>query len=95
MEHGLQEGEPGISLGRTWSKLPEDITQRDRPQRAYGNHQRLESHQKVQTPGGDGKQVKGGSSHYPSYRRTAGPDRAYSIPSGSQRAGLISSPVAS
>ncbi|MBW0522358.1 hypothetical protein O181_062073 [Austropuccinia psidii MF-1] len=32
----------------------------------------------VQTPGGKGKQDKGESSHYPSYRRTANPDRANS-----------------
>ncbi|MBW0543935.1 hypothetical protein O181_083650 [Austropuccinia psidii MF-1] len=78
MEHGQQEVQPGIPLGRTWSKLPEDLSQTDRLQRPYGNHQRLESHQEVQTPGGEGKQDKGESSHYPSYRRTADPDRAYS-----------------
>ncbi|MBW0571876.1 hypothetical protein O181_111591 [Austropuccinia psidii MF-1] len=41
MEHGQQEVQPGISLGRTWSKFPEDLSQRDRLQRPYGNHQRL------------------------------------------------------
>ncbi|MBW0544913.1 hypothetical protein O181_084628, partial [Austropuccinia psidii MF-1] len=78
MEHGQQEVQPGIPLGRTWSKLPEDLSQKDRLQRPYGNHQRLESHQAVQSPGGEGKQDKGESSHYPSYRRTTDPDRAYS-----------------
>ncbi|MBW0467747.1 hypothetical protein O181_007462 [Austropuccinia psidii MF-1] len=78
MEHGQQEVQPGIPLGRTWSNFPEDLSQRDRLQRPYGNHQRLESHQAFQTPGGEGKQDKGESSHYPSYRRTANPDRAYS-----------------
>ncbi|MBW0580663.1 hypothetical protein O181_120378 [Austropuccinia psidii MF-1] len=39
MEHGQQEVQPGIPLGRTWSKLPEDLSQRDRLQRPYGNHQ--------------------------------------------------------
>ncbi|MBW0482821.1 hypothetical protein O181_022536 [Austropuccinia psidii MF-1] len=78
MEHGQQEVQPSISLGRTWSKFPEDLSQRDRLQRPYGNYQRLESHQAVQTPGDEGKQDKGGSSHYPSYRRKADPDRAYS-----------------
>ncbi|MBW0584025.1 hypothetical protein O181_123740 [Austropuccinia psidii MF-1] len=34
-EHGQQEVLPGISLGRTWSKLPEDLSQRDRFQRPY------------------------------------------------------------
>ncbi|MBW0531549.1 hypothetical protein O181_071264 [Austropuccinia psidii MF-1] len=76
--HGQQEVQPGISLGRTWSKLPEDQSQRDRIQGPYGNHQRLESYQDVQTPGGKGNQDKGESSYYPSYRRTADPDREYS-----------------
>ncbi|MBW0472745.1 hypothetical protein O181_012460 [Austropuccinia psidii MF-1] len=78
VEHGKQEVQPGISLCRTWSKLPEDLSQRDILQRPYDNHQRLESHQEVQTPGGEGKQDKGESSHYPSYRRTTNPDRAHS-----------------
>ncbi|MBW0513803.1 hypothetical protein O181_053518 [Austropuccinia psidii MF-1] len=78
MEHGKQEAQPGIPLARTWSRLPEDFSQRDRTQRPYGNHQRLEFHQAFQTPGGEGKQDKGESSHYPSYRRTADPDREYS-----------------
>ncbi|MBW0525471.1 hypothetical protein O181_065186 [Austropuccinia psidii MF-1] len=78
MEHGQKEVQPGIPLGRTWSKLPEDPSQRDRLQRTYDNHQRLESHQEVQTPGGEGKQDKRESSHYPSYRRTTDPERAYS-----------------
>ncbi|MBW0534994.1 hypothetical protein O181_074709 [Austropuccinia psidii MF-1] len=78
MEHGQQEVQPDIPLGRTWSKFPEDLSQIDRLWRPYGNHQRLESHQVVQTPGGEGKQDKGESSHYPSYRRTTYTDREYS-----------------
>ncbi|MBW0502412.1 hypothetical protein O181_042127 [Austropuccinia psidii MF-1] len=54
------------------------MSQRDKLQKPYGNHQRLESHQEVQTPGGEGNQDKGESSHYPSYRKTAEPDRANS-----------------
>ncbi|MBW0473620.1 hypothetical protein O181_013335 [Austropuccinia psidii MF-1] len=73
MEHGQQEVKLGIPLGRTWRKLPEDLSQGDRLQRPYGNNQRLESHQAVQTLGGEGKQDKGESSHYPSYRRTTDP----------------------
>ncbi|MBW0460798.1 hypothetical protein O181_000513 [Austropuccinia psidii MF-1] len=49
MEHGQQEVQPSIPLGRTWSKFPEDMSQRNRLQRPYGNHQRKESHQEVQT----------------------------------------------
>ncbi|MBW0575837.1 hypothetical protein O181_115552 [Austropuccinia psidii MF-1] len=78
MENGQQEVQPAIPLGRTWSKLPEDLSQRDRLQSPYGNYQRLESHLAVQTPGDEGKKDKGESSQYPSYRRTADPDRAYS-----------------
>ncbi|MBW0479617.1 hypothetical protein O181_019332 [Austropuccinia psidii MF-1] len=78
MEHGQQEVQPGIQLGRTWSNFPADLSHKDRLQRPCGNHQWLESHQAVQTPGGEGKQDKGESSHYPSYRRTTDPDRAYS-----------------
>ncbi|MBW0482531.1 hypothetical protein O181_022246 [Austropuccinia psidii MF-1] len=73
-----REVQPSITLGRTWSKFPEDLSQRDRLQRPYGNHQRLESHQEVQTPGVKGKQDKGESSHYPSYRRKAYPGKKYS-----------------
>ncbi|MBW0563149.1 hypothetical protein O181_102864 [Austropuccinia psidii MF-1] len=78
MEHGKQEVQPGIPLGRSWSKFPKGISKRDGLQRPYGNHQRLKSHQEAQTPGGDGKQDKGESSHYASSRITADPDRAYS-----------------
>ncbi|MBW0461794.1 hypothetical protein O181_001509 [Austropuccinia psidii MF-1] len=78
MEHGQQEVKPGIPLGRIWSKSQEEFSQRDRLQRPYGNNQRLKSYQAVQTPGGEGKQYKEESSHYPSYRRTADPDREYS-----------------
>ncbi|MBW0579131.1 hypothetical protein O181_118846 [Austropuccinia psidii MF-1] len=78
MEHGQQEVQPSNSLSRTWSKFPEYLSQRDGLQRHYGNHQKLESYQAVQTPGGKGNQDKGESSHYPSHRRTTDADRAYS-----------------
>ncbi|MBW0520989.1 hypothetical protein O181_060704 [Austropuccinia psidii MF-1] len=53
------------------------MSQRDLLQRLYGNFQRMESHKGVQTPGGEGNQDKEESSHYPSYRRLAEPDRVY------------------
>ncbi|MBW0534529.1 hypothetical protein O181_074244 [Austropuccinia psidii MF-1] len=77
MEHGQQEVKPRITLGRTWSKFPEDMSQRDILQRTYGNPKRMESHQAVQTPGEEVNQGRGESSHYARYRRTAEPDRAY------------------
>ncbi|MBW0535447.1 hypothetical protein O181_075162 [Austropuccinia psidii MF-1] len=52
MEHEQQEFQPSITLGRAWSKFPEDMSQRDTLQRPYGNHQRMESQQAVQTPKG-------------------------------------------
>ncbi|MBW0517495.1 hypothetical protein O181_057210 [Austropuccinia psidii MF-1] len=78
IEHGQKEVQPGISLGRTWSKLPEDLSQRGILQIPYDNHQKLESYQTVQTPEGKVTEDKGESSHYPSYRRTVNPDRVYS-----------------
>ncbi|MBW0571306.1 hypothetical protein O181_111021 [Austropuccinia psidii MF-1] len=78
MKYGQQEVKPHIPWGRTWTKLPEDFSQRDRLQRPYVNNQRLESHQEIQTPGGEGKQDNVKSSHYSGYRRTADPDRGYS-----------------
>ncbi|MBW0500031.1 hypothetical protein O181_039746 [Austropuccinia psidii MF-1] len=78
MEHGQQQVQPSITLGRSWSKFPEDMSQRDTLQRSYGNHPRMESQQAVQTPGGEGNQDKGKLCHYPSYRRKIEPHRAYS-----------------
>ncbi|MBW0503349.1 hypothetical protein O181_043064 [Austropuccinia psidii MF-1] len=59
MQHGQQEVQPSIPLGRTWSKFPEDMSQRDRFHIPYGNPQRLESYQAVHTPGGEDKQDNG------------------------------------
>ncbi|MBW0498477.1 hypothetical protein O181_038192 [Austropuccinia psidii MF-1] len=47
MENGQQGIQPSIPLGRTWSKLPEDMSQIDRLQRPYGNHTRMKSHQEA------------------------------------------------
>ncbi|MBW0557677.1 hypothetical protein O181_097392 [Austropuccinia psidii MF-1] len=93
--HGQQEVKPSFPMGRTWSKLPEDMSQRDRLQRTYGNHQMLEYHQKVQTPGGEGKQDKGESSHFPNIEEQLTQTGHTQIPSGSQGIGQTSSPVAS
>ncbi|MBW0543955.1 hypothetical protein O181_083670 [Austropuccinia psidii MF-1] len=78
MKHGQQEVQPSIILVRTWRKLQGDMSQRDTLQRTYGNQQRMEFQQEVQTLGGEGNQDKGESSQYPSYRQTAEPERAYS-----------------
>ncbi|MBW0466525.1 hypothetical protein O181_006240 [Austropuccinia psidii MF-1] len=78
VDHGQQEVQPSIPMGRTWRRFPENMSQRDTLQRSDGNYQRMESHQDFWTPGGAGNKDKGESSHYPRYRRTAEPDRAYS-----------------
>ncbi|MBW0519504.1 hypothetical protein O181_059219 [Austropuccinia psidii MF-1] len=78
MEHGQQEIQPSITLSKTWRRFQEDMSQRDTFKRYYGNHQRMEFKQAVQTPAREGNWFKGNSSHYPSYRRTIEPDRAYS-----------------
>ncbi|MBW0469825.1 hypothetical protein O181_009540 [Austropuccinia psidii MF-1] len=51
MENGQKQVQTSITLGRTWRKLPEDMSQRETLQRSYGNHQSRESQQEVQTPG--------------------------------------------
>ncbi|MBW0517651.1 hypothetical protein O181_057366 [Austropuccinia psidii MF-1] len=56
MDNGQQEIQPSIKLGRTWSRLPEDMSPRDTLERAYGSSQRLESQQEVETTGGKGSQ---------------------------------------
>ncbi|MBW0578282.1 hypothetical protein O181_117997 [Austropuccinia psidii MF-1] len=35
MEHGKQQVQPSIAMGRTWSKFPEDISDIDTLQRPY------------------------------------------------------------
>ncbi|MBW0483849.1 hypothetical protein O181_023564 [Austropuccinia psidii MF-1] len=75
MEHGQQKVQPSLPLRKDWGKSPEDMSQRDRLQRPYGNNQRLESHLTVQNSGGEGNQNKGESRSYPGFRRAADPDR--------------------
>ncbi|MBW0488203.1 hypothetical protein O181_027918 [Austropuccinia psidii MF-1] len=54
------------------------MSQRDQIHRSDCDLKSLESHQAVQTSGGEGNQDKGESSHYSSYKRTDDPDREYS-----------------
>ncbi|MBW0558187.1 hypothetical protein O181_097902 [Austropuccinia psidii MF-1] len=95
MEHGQQEFQPSISLGITWSKLTEDMSRRDRFQGPYGNHQRLESHQAVQTPGGKENRIRENKATIQAIEEQLNQTRPTQIDSGSQGAGQISSPVAS
>ncbi|MBW0465148.1 hypothetical protein O181_004863 [Austropuccinia psidii MF-1] len=54
MEHGQKQVQPSFTLGRTWRKLPEDMSQRESLQNSYFTHQRMESQQAFKTPGGEG-----------------------------------------
>ncbi|MBW0492288.1 hypothetical protein O181_032003, partial [Austropuccinia psidii MF-1] len=95
MEHRQQEVQPGIPLGRTCSKLPEDLSKRDRLQRPYGNHQRLESHQAVQTLEVRANRIRENQATIQAIKEQLPQTGHTQIPSGSQGAGQISSPVAS
>ncbi|MBW0504010.1 hypothetical protein O181_043725 [Austropuccinia psidii MF-1] len=95
MKHGKQEVRPDVPLGRTWSKLPEDLSQRDRLHRPYGNHQRLKSHQEVQTAGGEGKQDRENRATIQAVEEQLTQKGNTQIPSGSQGASQIRFPVAS
>ncbi|MBW0565036.1 hypothetical protein O181_104751 [Austropuccinia psidii MF-1] len=66
-----------FTLGSTWGRLPEYMSQRDTLQRSYGNNKRMESQQAFQTPGKTGRQDKGESSQYPRHRIKIEPERAY------------------
>ncbi|MBW0490476.1 hypothetical protein O181_030191 [Austropuccinia psidii MF-1] len=54
MEHGQEEVQPSITMGRPCGKFPEDMSQIDSLRRSYYNHQKMEYQQEVQTPGEEG-----------------------------------------
>ncbi|MBW0509270.1 hypothetical protein O181_048985 [Austropuccinia psidii MF-1] len=95
MEPAQQEVQPGISLGRTLGKFPEDLSQRDCLQRTYDNHQRLESHQAVKTPGVREKRIKENQATIQCIEEQLTQTGHTQIPSGSQGEDQISSSVAS
>ncbi|MBW0461488.1 hypothetical protein O181_001203 [Austropuccinia psidii MF-1] len=95
MQHGQQEVQPSITLGITWSKLTEDMSQRDILQRPYGNHQRMESHQAVQTPGEEGNQIRENQATIQTIEEHLNQRGPTLIPSGSQGVDQPSSPLTS
>ncbi|MBW0514082.1 hypothetical protein O181_053797 [Austropuccinia psidii MF-1] len=74
MEHERQDIQPAFKLGKSWGKRPEDMSQRDIFKRPYGNYQRLEPQQEVQTLRREGSQGKGESSYNLGYRRETEPE---------------------
>ncbi|MBW0489842.1 hypothetical protein O181_029557 [Austropuccinia psidii MF-1] len=95
MEHGQQEVQPSIPLGRTWRKVPEDMAQTDRLQRPYGNNQGLESYQELQTSGAEGNQDKENQATIQAIEEQLTQTGHTQIPSGSKGVYQTSSPVAS
>ncbi|MBW0521169.1 hypothetical protein O181_060884 [Austropuccinia psidii MF-1] len=53
MDHGQQEVQPGIPLGRTWSKLPEDLSQRADFEDLMGESSHYPSYRKTTDPDRD------------------------------------------
>ncbi|MBW0463157.1 hypothetical protein O181_002872 [Austropuccinia psidii MF-1] len=94
MEHEQQAVQPGIPLGRTWSKLPEDLYQRDILQKPYGNHQTLESHQAIQTPEVRPNTIRKNKATIEAIEEQLTQTGHTQIPSGSQGVDHTSSPAA-
>ncbi|MBW0519278.1 hypothetical protein O181_058993 [Austropuccinia psidii MF-1] len=84
MERGQQEVQPNIPLGRTWIKFPEDMSQRDGFQRPHGNHQRMESHQAVQTSEGGATRIRENQATIRAIEEQLTKSGNPQIPSGSQ-----------
>ncbi|MBW0475215.1 hypothetical protein O181_014930 [Austropuccinia psidii MF-1] len=78
MENRKQDVQPSITLGRTWIKMPEDMSQRDNLQRPYKNYKIWNPKRNFQTSIGKGRNNKCESRHYPSHRRPIEPEREYS-----------------
>ncbi|MBW0498309.1 hypothetical protein O181_038024 [Austropuccinia psidii MF-1] len=93
MEHGQQEVQPSIPLGRTFSKFPKDMSQRDRLQSPYCNCQRLEAHQEVQTPAVRANRIRENQATIQAIEEQLTQTGHTQIPSGSQGLGQTSSPV--
>ncbi|MBW0587857.1 hypothetical protein O181_127572 [Austropuccinia psidii MF-1] len=95
MENGQQEVQPGNSLGRTWSKFPEDLSQRDRLQGPYGNYQHWNPTRQFRLLEARGTRIGENLSTIQATEEQLTQKEHTQIPSGSREAGQISSPVAS
>ncbi|MBW0477035.1 hypothetical protein O181_016750 [Austropuccinia psidii MF-1] len=95
MEHGQQEVQPGVSLGRTWRKLPEDLSQQDRLQRPYDNHQSWNPTRQFRLLEVRANRIRESQANIQDIEEQLIQTGHTQIPSGSQGAGQISSPVPS
>ncbi|MBW0460757.1 hypothetical protein O181_000472 [Austropuccinia psidii MF-1] len=77
MKHGRQKILTKLPLTRTRNKFPEGFSQRDIFQRHHQIHQKVESEQEAQTPGGKGRNYQRDQRYYPIYGREMKTERSY------------------
>ncbi|MBW0549541.1 hypothetical protein O181_089256 [Austropuccinia psidii MF-1] len=95
IEHGQQEVQPSISLGRTWSNLQEDLSQRDILQGPYGNTQGWNPTRHFRLLEARANRMRENQATIQAIEEQLTQTGPTQIPSGSQGAGQTSSPVAS
>ncbi|MBW0553189.1 hypothetical protein O181_092904 [Austropuccinia psidii MF-1] len=95
MEPGKQEVQPGIPLGRTWRNIPEYLSQRDRLQRPYGNQKSSNDTRNFRLLEVRANRIRENQATIKAIEEQLNQAGNTQIPSGSQGAGQISSPVAS
>ncbi|MBW0461036.1 hypothetical protein O181_000751 [Austropuccinia psidii MF-1] len=95
MENGQQEVQPGIPLGRTWSKFPEDMSQRDRLKDLIVITKCCNPTRKFRLLAVRANRIRENQAIIQAIEEQLTQTVHTQIPSGSQGAGQISSPVAS
>ncbi|MBW0502384.1 hypothetical protein O181_042099 [Austropuccinia psidii MF-1] len=95
MKNGHKKVQPSITLGRAWSKFPEDISQRDILHRSYGNYQMMQYQQEVQTPGGEETRIRENQATSQAIEEQLNQTGPSLISSGSQGVKQQDSPVVS
>ncbi|MBW0477180.1 hypothetical protein O181_016895 [Austropuccinia psidii MF-1] len=95
MEHVQRGVKSSITLGRTWSKFPEYMSQRNTLQRSYGNDQRMELQQAVKTPEERATRIRENKATIQGIEKQLNQTEPNIIPSGSQGVNQPESQVAS
>ncbi|MBW0534992.1 hypothetical protein O181_074707 [Austropuccinia psidii MF-1] len=95
IENGQQEVQLRIPLGRTWSKFPEDMYQRDRLQRIYGKNKVWNPTRKFRLLEEMATRIRDNQATIQAIEEQLTQRGNTQIPSGSQGVGQNSSPVAS
>ncbi|MBW0565639.1 hypothetical protein O181_105354 [Austropuccinia psidii MF-1] len=95
MENGQQEFQARIPLGRTWNKFPEDMSQIERLQRPYGNHQSWNSTRTFRLLEARANRIRENQASIKPIEEQLTQTGNNQIPSRSHGVGQNSSPVAS